>query len=159
MNFASKLSFLWLVHPLCSLGYRFVPSTGCPSTLPPSPLGREGDFCNANAPNTSLRLGLCPKSSPGFCPRPPREGESSPCLPPLDLGILSVFPYCSEIVLSLAGRPDPRHGCDILSPPCRSRGRPWLRMDGFFKIIKIRLRLERDVLPRLVLLRLGRAII
>ena len=36
MNFASKLSFLWLVHPLCSLGYRFVPSTGRHSTLPPS---------------------------------------------------------------------------------------------------------------------------
>ena len=31
MNFASKLSFLWLVHPLCSLGYRFVPSTGRPT--------------------------------------------------------------------------------------------------------------------------------
>ena len=41
MNFASKLSFLWLVHPLCSLGYRFVPSTGRHSSLPPSPSGRE----------------------------------------------------------------------------------------------------------------------
>ena len=44
MNFASKLSFLWLVHPLCSLGYRFVPSTGRLSTLPRPPIGREGDL-------------------------------------------------------------------------------------------------------------------
>ena len=44
MNFASKLSFLWLVHPLCSLGYRFVPSTGRHSTLPPSPNREGGGF-------------------------------------------------------------------------------------------------------------------
>ena len=74
MNFASKLSFLWLVHPLCSLGYRFVPSTGRHSSLPPSPSGREENLCGGGG--TALptkKLHPTPRNS-----RPNTTRQASP---------------------------------------------------------------------------------
>ena len=77
MNFASKLSFLWLVHPLCSLGYRFVPSTGRHSSLPPSPSGREENLWGVG--------GLVPPQKTPPNPRNSRPNTTRQASPPHEM--------------------------------------------------------------------------